>query len=78
MGIIACMQQIDKKQIAYSEYVSTKLKQPLDSGKIYYLSFNIMLGLSCNTACNGIGAFFSKNKFQMPQNHNIPISYNFV
>lgn len=73
MGIIACMQQLDEKQIAYREYLSARLKSPLDSGKVYYASMQIRLGLACNTASNGLGMFFSEVPLQTVRSSNFPV-----
>ncbi len=73
MGIITCMQQIDANQIAYREYITCKLATPLDSGQQYYASMQVRLGESCNTACNGLGMFFSSQAIRSTQVHQLPL-----
>jgi len=73
MGIIACMQQIDPHQIAYREYLQVELADSLKKGSIYFVSFQVQLGLSCNIACNGLGIFFSKDAMLAYETVNFPI-----
>lgn len=72
MGIIACMQQIDRKQIAYREYIRIKLNDTLEAGKKYYASMQTRLGLSCNVSCNGVGMYFSHDKLTTSRKINYP------
>lgn len=72
MGLIACMQQYDDRQIAYREYLIVKLTDSLQAGKQYFASMQVRLGLSCIASCNGLGMFFSQEKLRSDRNTLYP------
>lgn len=74
MGIIACLYQSDPNQIAYREYLRTRLAAPLIKGQKYYASFQVKLAQSCNISCNGLGMFFAKNDMSTRAKHNYPVT----
>jgi outer membrane protein OmpA-like peptidoglycan-associated protein len=78
MGIIGCMYQMDPNQIAYREYIRTKLTKPLEAGKTYYASMQIRLGMSCTVACNGMGMFFTDAPLNSVHSINYPIQPDIV
>lgn len=73
MGIIACMRQIDRNQIAYREYIRVELSDTLQKGMNYYASMQIRLGQSCVVSCNGLGMFFSENTLTSYATINFPV-----
>lgn len=72
MGIIACMQQFDAKQIAYREYIRIKLNDTLQKGKPYYASMQVRLGLSCSICCNGLGMYITSQPLNSGRKINYP------
>jgi hypothetical protein len=50
-----------KNGIAYSEYIETKLKQPLDSGKMYCVRYYVALDKRSNFAARGFGAALTQD-----------------
>jgi outer membrane protein OmpA-like peptidoglycan-associated protein len=78
MGIIACMRQIDKNQIAYREYLRVELSDTLQKGINYYASMQIRLGQSCVVSCNGLGMFFSEIPLSSHSSHNYPVKADVV
>ena len=70
MGIIACMQQFDQRQIPYREYIRVKLKDTLQAGNVYYASMKVRLAESCIATCNGMGMRFSESKMNSNKNIN--------
>jgi len=73
MGLIACMEQLDRNQIAYREYIRVKLVDSLKSGNSYYASMQVRLGLSCLLSCNGLGMFFATSPLQSGSTVNYPV-----
>lgn len=70
MGIIACMQQFDERQIPYREYIRVKLNDTLKAGQVYYASMKVRLGESCIATCNGLGMRFSATRMNSNKNIN--------
>ncbi len=50
-----------KNGISYSEYIATRLKQPLDSGKMYCVRYYVALDKRSNFAARGFGAALTKD-----------------
>ncbi|MGL4599457.1 MAG: vWA domain-containing protein [Bacteroidia bacterium] len=89
VGIIAGISQNNYANwnmngIGYSEYIETKLKQPLDSGKLYCVRYYIALDKRSNFAARGFGAALTqeclvvKNSQPFYGSHPTPqvVSYN--
>ena len=74
MGLIACMEQLDNRQIAYREYIRVQLMETLEPGKKYYASMQVQLGLSSIAASNGLGMFFTDNSMQTYESMNYPVA----
>jgi OmpA-OmpF porin, OOP family len=74
MGLIACMEQLDKNQIAYREYIRVKLTDSLRQGQSYYASMRVFLAQSSVMACNGLGMFFSNSDMASSIRHNYPVT----
>lgn len=72
MGLIACMEQFDSKQISYREYIRIQLTDTLTKGETYYASMQVQLGISAIAACNGLGMYFTNSN--MDAHHSI--NYN--
>lgn len=73
MGLIGCMEQYDKNQIAYREYIRVKLFDTLTAGQNYYASVHVFLAQTSIAACNGIGLFFSQSDMSGYIKHNFPV-----
>jgi outer membrane protein OmpA-like peptidoglycan-associated protein len=73
MGLIACMEQMDEKQIPNREYIRVRLKERLRAGEQYYAQMYIRLGLSCIATCTGMGMFFSPKPLQSIRKSNYPV-----
>ncbi|MDA3892927.1 MAG: OmpA family protein [Salinivirgaceae bacterium] len=67
------MQQIDRNQIAYREYIRVQLTDTLKTGVAYFASMQIRLGLSCNICCNGLGMYFSSEALNSRIKSNYPV-----
>lgn len=76
MGIIGCMQQMDRNQIAYREYLRVELKDTLKKGTLYLASMYVRLGESSSVSCNGMGMYFSTNPMNSGQTYNYPVKAN--
>ncbi len=74
MGLIACMEQLDKNQIAYREYIRVKLTDSLHFGETYFASMRVFLAQSSVMACNGLGLFFSCSDMSSAIRHNYPVT----
>lgn len=73
MGIIACMEQLDAKQISYREYIRIELKDSLQKGLKYMASMQVQLGLSAIAACNGLGIYLSNSPNTKYESFNYPV-----
>lgn len=73
MGIIACMQQLDRNQIAYREYIRVELSDTLQKDKLYVASMQVRLGQSSVVSCGGMGMYFSANPMNSNQSFNYPV-----
>ncbi len=78
MGLIACMRQIDPKQIAYREYIRIELQDSLAKDKKYYAEMWVRLGLTSLVACNGLGMFFSELPMNSYETINYPVKADIV
>ncbi|MBI9065820.1 MAG: OmpA family protein [Salinivirgaceae bacterium] len=73
MGIIACMEQLDARQIPYREYIRIEVEDSLQKGVKYLASMQVQLGLSAIAACNGLGMYFSNSPSTSKESFNYPV-----
>jgi outer membrane protein OmpA-like peptidoglycan-associated protein len=76
MGIIGCMQQLDRNQIAYREYLRVELIDTLRKGTLYLASMQLRLGESSSVSCNGMAMHFTSNPMNSVQTYNYPVTPN--
>lgn len=55
-----------------TEYVQSKLKEPLIKDSSYYIEFSVSLAESSTFASRRLGAYFSKDEFKLKQRNALP------